>query len=472
MNPADINGQLLTLFERQRAAFEREPYPSLEVRRDRLQRLRTLLVANAGEIEAAIDADFGRRPEVETQLIEIFPALEEVKAALRHGKAWMKPRRVGVSKWYLPASGRILPQPVGIIGVIVPWNYPVFLSIGPLAGVLAAGNRAMVKVSEFTPAFGECFARLVSAAFAPEEIAVVTGDADVAASFSALPFDHLVFTGSTHVGRKVMAAAAANLTPVTLELGGKSPAVVAPDYPIAHAAARILTGKLMNAGQTCIAPDYVLVARSDLAAFVAAAHAQARAMYPRGLLDEHYCSVVNARQYARLTGYLDQAQAAGARIEMLFDGAARDEHAQRLAPVIVVDPAPELDLMREELFGPVLPVLPYDSVDDAVRFINERPRPLAMYWFDRDRTRTEWALRRTHAGGVTINDVLLHIAQHNMPFGGIGPSGIGHYHGRWGFDTFSKLKPVFHQSRLNLVSLFGPPYRPLARRLTTLMQRF
>jgi coniferyl-aldehyde dehydrogenase len=472
MKRTDGSIDLHERFENQRTAFAQQPFPAWEVRRDRLRRLRALLLSNERELATAIDADFGGRPAAETELLEMYPALEEVKAALRHSARWMRPRRAPVAKWYLPARGRIVPQPLGVVGIIAPWNYPIFLSVGPLAGALAAGNRAMVKLSEFTPTFAECFERLVASAFAPDELTVINGDATLAADFSALPFDHLLFTGSTAVGRKVMMAAAANLTPVTLELGGKSPAVIAPDYPLEHAVARILTGKLLNAGQTCIAPDYVLVPRAQADAFVAAARARARKMFPAMLASDEYCSVVNVRQYTRLTGYLAQAAEQGARIEPLFDGSQRDDERHRLAPALILDPPVRLDLMQDEIFGPLLPVLPYDSVDEALQFIAARPRPLALYWFDHRRARIDAVMQATHAGGVTVNDVLLHIVQDRMPFGGIGPSGMGQYHGQWGFDTFSKLKPVFEQARLNVLDLFGPPYRPLAKRITQLMKRF
>jgi len=467
----DDSTDLHAVFELQRAAFAPHPFPGWDLRRDRLRRLQSLVLANEKKFSEAIDADFAGRPSGETELLEIYPALEEVKSALRHGARWMRARRAPVAKWYLPARGRIVPQPLGVVGIIAPWNYPIFLSVGPLAGALAAGNRVMVKLSEFTPRFGECFAAVVAEKFAADELAVVNGDATVAANFSALPFDHLLFTGSTAVGRKVMQAAAANLTPVTLELGGKSPAVVAPGYSASHAAARILTGKLLNAGQTCIAPDYVLVPRAELEGFVAAARARAKAMFPAMLDSRDYCSIVNARQYGRLNGYLTHAGEHGVRTEWLFDGRPRDDDGHRLAPALLVDPPARLDVMQDEIFGPILPVLPYDSLDDALRFIAARPRPLALYWFDNDAARTAQVMRTSHAGGVTVNDVLLHIVQDNMPFGGIGPSGMGHYHGRWGFETFSKLKPVFIQSRLNLLALFGPPYRPTAKRLTQLMKR-
>ncbi|HUG25677.1 coniferyl aldehyde dehydrogenase [Piscinibacter sp.] len=472
MKPQEPPFDLSLAFARQREACAAAPFPNWAERADRLQRLRRLLADHETEISRAIDEDFGGRPAIETELAEIWPSLEEVKGALRHGRRWMKPRRAGVGKWFLPARGHVLPQPLGVVGIIVPWNYPLYLGVGPVAAALAAGNRAMVKMSEFTPAFSALFQQLCAKAFSPEEVCIVTGAADVAAQFSALPFDHLLFTGSTAVGRKVMAAAAANLTPVTLELGGKSPAIVTPGYPLDHAVQRILAGKLLNAGQTCIAPDYVLLPRAALSAFVEAARAQARRGYPGGLADPHYCSIINDGQYRRLARDVDEAATRGTRIEALFDGAPRDDARRRLAPTLLVDPPVDCAAMRDEIFGPVLPLVPYDRVEDAIAFVNARPRPLALYWFDRDAARTENALQAMPAGGVTVNDTLLHIAQESLPFGGVGASGMGHYHGQWGFDTFSKLKPVFRQSRLNGMALFLPPYRPAMRRLLALMKRF
>ncbi len=471
----DRNDHILdpgTLLEAQRSAHRLAPFPEWDVRRDRLERLRRLIADNEAAIEDAIDADFGGRPRIETQVAELFPSLAEIRAAMRGGRRWMKPRHAWVSKWFLPARAWVMPRPVGVVGIIVPWNYPLYLTIGPLACALAAGNRAMIKPSEYTPSFSALLQRLVAGSFSAEEIAVVTGGPEVAAAFAGLPFDHLLFTGSGGVGRKVMAAASANLTPVTLELGGKSPAVIAPGYSIERAAARIMTGKLLNAGQTCIAPDYVLVPRDALAAFVDRARAQAQAMYPAGLADADYCSIVDARQYERLLGYLDDATAGGVQPVELFRGPARDDAAHRLAPVILVDPPQSLVAMKNEIFGPILPVLPYDRPEDAVAFVNAMAHPLALYWFDDDRRRAEWALKQTHVGGACINETLLHVAQEELPFGGIGPSGMGHYHGKWGFDTMSKLTPVFRQSRLNGMALFMPPYRPIARQLLGLMKRF
>lgn len=471
MNAADTPTDLHAIFERQRAAFAAAPFPDHAVRSDRLRRLARVLTENESAICDAIDRDFGGRPRIETELAEIWPGLEELKTAASQVARWMKPRRAGVSKWFLPATAQVMPQPLGVVGIIVPWNYPLYLAVGPMAAALAAGNRVMVKMSEFTPAFSAEFRSLCARCFSDDELCIVTGGPAVAAQFSALPFDHLLFTGSTTIGRKVMAAAAANLTPVTLELGGKSPAVIAPGYPIQHAVERILAGKLLNAGQTCIAPDYVLLPRATLGEFVATAHATARRLYPGGLADGNWCSVINERQYQRLSAGLDELAAHGTTVESLFPGAARDDTRHRLAPALVIDPPLDSTLMRDEIFGPPLPVIPYDDVEEAIAFITARARPLALYWFDRDTARIQDALQRTHAGGVSVNDTLLHIAQHTLPFGGVGASGMGHYHGRWGFDTFSKLKPVFRQARFNGLRLFLPPYSQTMRRLLEIMKR-
>jgi coniferyl-aldehyde dehydrogenase len=472
MKPVEPSIDLHATLARQRADYDRAPFPQWEVRRDRLRRLRELIAANETQIEDAIAADFGRRSRIETQIAEVFPSLAELKCALGEGRDWMKPRPAAVSKWFRPASAELVPRPVGVVGIIVPWNYPLFLAVGPLVGAIAAGNRAMVKMSEYTPAFSSLFKELVAGRFDPLEVTVVTGAADVAAAFSALPFDHLVFTGSTAIGRKVMAAAAENLTPVTLELGGKSPTVIAPGYPLARAAKRILAGKLLNAGQTCIAPDYVLLPRDGIDEFVAHARTQARRMFPRGLADPDFTSVINARQFGRLIGYLDEAEQAQVKIVTLFGGVARNVKANRLAPTLLIEPPATLAVMREEIFGPILPLIAYDEVEEAVRYINLQPRPLALYWFDHDARRIEWALRETHVGGACVNETLVHVAQEELPFGGIGPSGMGHYHGRWGFDTMSKLTPVFKQSRLNGLGLLMPPYGPAVRRLLALMKHW
>jgi coniferyl-aldehyde dehydrogenase len=472
MNAADVPADLLQAFEVQRTSYDADPFPEWSVRRDRLARLRRLVEDNEVAIEDAIDADFGGRPRAETQIAEVFPSLAEIKNALRHGRGWMRPQGVWVSKWFMPARAHILPRPLGVVGIVVPWNYPLYLCVGPMVAALVAGNRVMVKLSEYTPAFSALFQQLTAALFRPEEVTIIDGGPDVAAQFTTLPFNHLLFTGSTVVGRKVMGAAAENLTPVTLELGGKSPAVVAPGYSVENAVRRILVGKLLNAGQTCIAPDYVLVPRAEVRPFVDAAGRQARRMYPNGLDDPDFCSIINQRQYGRLVAYLEEARDRGVEVVPLFAGAAQDDERHRIAPAAIVDPGEGLAVMRDEIFGPLLPVLPYDELKDAIAFVNAQPSPLALYWFDDDSARAARALRDTHAGGVCINETLVHLAQDELPFGGVGPSGMGHYHGKWGFDTFSKLMPVFRQSRFNGMGLFTPPYRSRVQSILRLMKRY
>lgn len=452
MIPTDLD----RLFASQRAAFQRQPNPPARERAAHLDALCELLRDHADEIAAAASADFGHRATTETRLLEIFPALHAAKHARSHVEGWMRPERRRASRWFFPGRARVVKQPLGVVGVIVPWNYPVLLSFGPLVGALAAGNRVLIKMSELTPRVGELLARLLAARFAPDHVAVVNGGLELAQAFSAKPFDHLLFTGSTAVGREVMRAAAANLTPVTLELGGKSPAIVAPDFPVALAARRILLGKCLNAGQTCIAPDYVLLPESALAEFIAAARDEVRRMYPAGAASADYCAIINAHHYARLNGYLDDAPARGAQVLTLSDGTSAA--ARKLAPTLLTGVTDDMRVMQEEIFGPLLPLVTYRELDEALAYVAARARPLAMYYFDYDHARVQRVLADTIAGGVTVNDTLLHIVQENLPFGGVGASGMGQYHGEDGFNTFSKHKGVFHQSRFNAVGLLKPPF--------------
>ena len=460
-------------FDLQRKACLASPGVPWAQRADRLHRLKRLVADNAAAFARAISQDFGHRSAHETDLLEVFPSLSGINHALSHGRRWMRGERRATGKWFLPASSRVTPQPLGVAGIIVPWNYPLYLAVGPLASALVAGNRAMVKLSEFTPAFGALFAELVAKVFAPEEIAVVNGDAGVAAEFSKLPFDHLLFTGSTAVGRHVMRAAAENLTPVTLELGGKSPAIVARGFSMQRAASRILVGKCLNAGQTCIAPDYVLVPAGSEAAFIAAARACVAKMYPQILSTPDYSSIVTARHFERLTGYLEDAKAQGATVESLAaHGELPDPASRRMPPIALTGVNERMRVMQDEIFGPLLPVVGYSDIDAAIAYVNARPRPLALYLFDDDSARIGDVLARTTAGGVTVNDTILHIAQESLPFGGVGPSGMGQYHGYEGFLAFSKLKPVFRQSRLNGLALFNPPYGARASKLIAMLKRW
>jgi len=431
--------------------------PDHAARTAHLLALEALLQDNRAAFEDAIAADFGHRSRHETRLLELFPSL----AALRHARSnlrkWMKPQRAWASFWFLPARTEIRPQPLGVAGIIVPWNYPLFLAVSPLAGALAAGNRAMIKMSEASPATGALLERLVAASTLADRVTVVNGNVDVARAFAALPFDHLLFTGSTAVGRDVMRAAAANLVPVTLELGGKSPAILGADFPVAEAARRILFGKCLNAGQTCVAPDYVLVPRALEHEFIAAAQAVVARFYPALKDNPDYTSIVDARHRARLAAYLDDARLHGARVlDLAPPGAVPG--AGQVAPQIVSGVTDAMRVMQEEIFGPLLPVIPYDGLDAAIEFVNRRPRPLALYYFGYNERDTARILDETVAGGVTVNDTIMHISQEDLPFGGVGPSGMGAYHGRYGFDLFSLRKPVFRQSRFNALGMLQPPF--------------
>lgn len=459
---------LVDLLIRQRAAHARDPLPDWDTRARRLRTLLALVLTHRDAIAAAIHDDFGVRPIEETDLLEVIPSLSALRHALRHGRRWMRPRRRLADLSFLPARVELRPQPRGVVGVIVPWNYPLYLAIGPLVDALAAGNRVMVKMSEFTPRFSTLFATLVQQHFEADEIAVVNGDADVAQAFSGLPFDHLLFTGSTAVGHHVMRAAAANLTPVTLELGGKSPAIIGPGADFTRAVERIIFGKLVNAGQTCIAPDYVLLPRNRVGDFASAARAAVSRMYPAIARNPQYASIISERQYARLCALRDDAVADGARTEVLGQPDDTDL-PRRLLPTLITGVNDSMRIMQDEIFGPLLPVVGYDTLDHAIAYVAARPHPLALYVFDQEPRAIDAVLSRTLAGGVTVNDTLYHIAQHKLPFGGVGPSGMGGYHGEAGFRAFSHIKPVFRQSRLSGTGLLNPPYGERFRRMLALL---
>jgi len=450
---------LRTSFQRMHQASRTEAPPSLSERRARLDALERAIRANQDAIADACNADFGARSRHETILADIFPTLAGLKHARRHLSAWSKPRRAPVHWVFQPGTAKVVPQPLGVIGIISPWNYPFQLAFSPLVAALAAGNRAIIKPSELTPRSSDLIARIIADAFDPAVATVVPGGVDVAEAFAALPFDHLLFTGSTRVGALVMQAAAKNLTPVTLELGGKSPAIVHESFPIALAAERIMTGKLLNAGQTCIAPDYALVPKGRSGDFVAACQAVVARTRPTLRDNPDYTAIVNDRQYARLRAWLDEAVAKGAQAIPL--NPAQEElpaEGRKFVPTLVLGATDDMTLLQEEIFGPILPVIEHGGTDDAIRYVNARPRPLALYYFDRDGDRVKAVVERTVSGGATINDTLLHIAQEDLPFGGVGPAGIGAYHGQRGFDALSHLKGVFHQSRLNGAFLTNPPY--------------
>ena len=455
-----------------KAAQRKSGAPDYDARIEHLDKLERVLLTRKNDIAKAVSMDFGNRSKHETYAAEIMTVVNEIKHARKHLRRWMRPRRAAVNFTFRPARGELRYAPLGVVGIVAPWNYPFQLVVVPLANALAAGNRVMVKPSEFTPRVDALIARLVDEVFTPDEVVVVQGDHEVSAAFSALPFDHLLFTGSTAVGKRVMAAAAQNLTPVTLELGGKCPAVIAPDYPVEHAAERIAFGKCFNGGQTCVAPDYVLVPRAQRDAFVDAYLASLARRFPDLGSDVDYTTTINARQADRLRGWLADARERGVVVRQHATGADRaPADLQLIPPTVLIDPPDEATVMREEIFGPLLPVKSYDSHEQAIAYVLGRDKPLAFYAFDRDDERTRRTLDRVSAGMACVNDVLIQFGQSQFPIGGVGASGMGAYHGHTGFLTFSKAMPVLYQSRLNGMKLFDTPYSRLARRLVGWLAR-
>lgn len=447
---------LAPTLQRLRAAWQANK-PGYAQRRADLTRLRDALKRRLDEMADAIAADFGHRSKDESRIADGMTVLNDIDHLLKHLRGWMRPRRVGVGWRFLPARAEIRPEPLGVVGVIAPWNYPVNLALIPLATAIAAGNHAYLKPSEHTPRSSAFLRSLLAEVFPADRVAVATGGAEVGAAFAALPFDHLVFTGSTAVGRKVMAAAAPNLTPLTLELGGKSPAIIGDDYPIEKAAARLATGKWFNGGQTCIAPDYVLVPKGKRDALVKALRAEVWARYGDEFTNlGDYTRIINDAQYARLKGYLDDAKQRG--IEKVTLAGHADAAQRLIPPTLLLDPGDDALVMQEEMFGPLLPIKGYRTLDEAIAYVNARDRPLALYPFSHDDATVEKILRNTLAGGVSVNDTLFHFAIGDLPFGGVGPSGMGAYHARAGFDAMTKQLPVFRQARLTGGDLLKPPY--------------
>lgn len=458
-------------FQAMVARSRAEPAPDCAERLDRLARLRAVVAANEERFRQAISADFGHRSAVETNIAETMMVFSEIRHASKHLKSWMAPQRVATALQFLPARNRLIPQPLGIVGIIAPWNYPLQLTLAPAIGAIAAGNRVIIKPSELVPHFSALLREAVAETFDATELLVTGVEDEIAKGFASLPFDHLVFTGSTRVGRLVAEAAGRNLTPVTLELGGKSPAIIDVSADLDEAAERIAYGKLLNSGQTCIAPDYVLVPERALQAFAEKVRAQMRRMFGTDPANKDYTSIISDRHYARLEALVADAAQRGAKI--LQPAQADDPNwkaHRKFPPTLILGATEEMAAMQEEIFGPVLPVLGIRDSADAIAFINRRDRPLALYWFGRDRDARDEVLARTVSGGVTINDCLFHFAQTNQPMGGVGASGTGAYHGEWGFRTFSKLKPVFYRSKFNRLADLYPPYGGKIARLEKMMR--
>jgi coniferyl-aldehyde dehydrogenase len=457
------------VFKIQREAYARHPYPSVDERREQLRALESVLLENRDAIAEAIHSDFGHRSAEESLMLELFTCVEGIRHTLKKLPRWARPQRRSVSLVFATGRNRVIPQPKGVVGIVSPWNYPLFLTVSPLTSALAAGNRAMIKMASAS----QTLCRLLHAKLAtvlPEEtVAILPGVR--ASDFSTLPFDHLLFTGSADAGRTVMRSAAENLTPVTLELGGKSPTILCDDFDVEEAASRILYAKFVNAGQTCLAPDYLFVPEAARERFVAAARRILPQRYPDPK-DPSYTSIIDEKSYRRLRATLEDAEARGATLVPLVPGAAFDDALRKIPPHLVLDVDDDMTILREEIFGPLLPVKTYRDLDEVITYVNSKDRPLGFYVFTHDRAREEKLLYSTISGGVTINNCMLHVAQHDLPFGGVGASGMGHYHGHEGFLEFSKLRPVFTNPRMSLLSLFYPPYTARHRRLLDLLLRW
>lgn len=453
---------LTRLFAAQKAAFRRTAPSAHGQRIEMLRTLQSALLHRQGEFVEALGADFGNRARQETELLEIFPIIEEIRQVKRYLRSWMRPRSAFTSWPFWPSRTRIIHQPLGVVGIVGAWNYPLYLTLSPLVDALAAGNHAMLKPSELAPNTGKLIARVVAAALPPEQVTVIEGGPETAEAFTSLPFDHLLFTGSSRVGRLVMKAASNNLTPVTLELGGKSPALVHASFPEEIAADRICSAKLLNAGQTCVAPDYALVDQGHAEAFAAEAERAIARRYPSLLANADYTRMIDARAWRRMAALVEDAHSKGARAVQINPANEDCRQENRVfPPTLLLDVDMSMQAMQEEIFGPVLPIMTYGSLDEAIAYIQERPHPLALYYFDNDAGRIRHVLEHTTSGGVTVNDCMLHVAESRLPFGGVGPSGMGAYHGSAGFKTFSHRKGVLLESGLTgrlLDRVLRPPY--------------
>jgi coniferyl-aldehyde dehydrogenase len=469
--PQDLNTQdslateMQAAIEAQRADYLREGVVTAETRINRIDRCIDALVKYQDQLQEALNQDFTCRPREVSLLTDVIGSIGSLKHARKGLRTWMKgeKRATLFPLGLLGGRSRIEYQPLGVVGIIAPWNFPVSMVFQPMACALAAGNRIMIKPSEFTPATSAVIASMIEETFDPKEVTVFPGGPEVGQAFSSLPFDHLLFTGATSIARHIMTAAARNLVPVTLELGGKSPVVISRTADLEKTLGRIMMGKTLNAGQICLAPDYLLVPKEKLEEVISHAQAAVAGMYPKLLDNPQYTSVINDRHYQRLTGYLQQAEQAGARV-IPINPANEDFSAQqngfKIPPTLVVEPAADLKVLEDEMFGPVLPILTYEKFEETIDYINKQPRPLAAYYFGSDAAEQKALETRTTSGGMCINDVIMHVMQEDLPFGGVGPSGMGHYHGLEGFRTFSHAKSIYSQTGINVAKLGGmlPPY--------------
>ncbi|NNP73087.1 aldehyde dehydrogenase [Acinetobacter defluvii] len=443
----------------QRQAFLNQDFPTLRERKAKLAQLKTAVLKYRGQLQQAIHHDFGNRAFQETDVMELVGVIQSIDYLSRNLKRFMKPERRHVSLFYRSAKAHVEYQPKGIIGIMAPWNYPVSLTLIPLATALAAGNRAMLKPSELTPRTSDVLQKMLHEIFNPDEVTVILGGPEVGAEFSQLAFDHLFFTGSTPVGHKVMEAASKNLVPITLELGGKSPVIVARGHVNARTVQSIAYGKLSNGGQTCVAPDYALIHENDLEQFIEQYDQMVKRFYPEGPTSKDYTSIVNERHFQRLNHLLEDAKNSGAQVLAVGVNPESAQNRNRtIAPTLVIG-ANDIDaIMREEIFGPILPIRTYRDLDETIEYINARPRPLALYYFGEKNADCEKVLKCTTSGNVGINNTIIHVAQDDLPFGGVGASGMGAYHGIEGFRSMSHSKGVYDQGRFNFPTLLHAPF--------------
>ncbi|MEM9212506.1 MAG: coniferyl aldehyde dehydrogenase [Pseudomonadota bacterium] len=468
---SSISTDMNALLADQKKAFNQTPFPSLSSRRSDLKKLKNTILKYRDDCISAASEDFGHRSRYDTEMQDLMHVILGINHMSRKLARWMRPERRTVNWWNLPARARIQYQPLGVVGIMSPWNYPFTMALLPLATALAAGNRAIIKPSEFTPASSALIQQIVEEIFPREKVAVVTGDAKVGAAFSSLPFDHLFFTGSTAVGKKIMENAAKNLVPVTLELGGKSPAIIGSDVDMAEVASSIVFGRLSNGGQACIAPDYVLVHRDKRDEFVTLVRDAITRSFPKGTADPTYTSVATSGHFDRVTNLVEDARSKGADIIQIDPKGKAQSNKRAYPATVLLNVTDDMAVTQEEIFGPLLPVLTYDSFDDAISYVVDRPRPLALYFFGKTASERDRVLTQTHSGGAAINDTMYQYVQKALPFGGIGPSGIGAYHGIEGFKTMSHAKAVFYQSRLSGTWLARPPYGKIADVLISVLIR-
>lgn len=461
----DTETQMQAVLEAQRAEYLREGVVTAETRIDRLNRGVDIQIKYQAKLVEALNSDFSCRSREVSLLTDVGAGIAPMRHAVKHLRKWMKPekRPTIFPLNLLGGRSRIEYQPLGVVGVIAPWNFPVNMVFAPLAGVLAAGNRAMIKPSEFTPATSDVLSEMISEAYDTNEVALFTGGPEVGQAFSGLAFDHMIFTGATSIARHIMAAASRNLVPVTLELGGKSPVIISRSADIEKSIGRIMMGKTLNAGQICLAPDYLMVPEEKLHEVIDAAQTAVANMYPTILDNPEYTSVINDRHYQRLTGYLAEAEEKGQKtiaINPANEDFSQQQGTHKIPPTLIPEPADDLKVMEEELFGPLLPIRTYREFEETITYINSKPRPLAAYYFGEDKQEEQSMTQRTTSGGVCVNDVIMHVMQEDLPFGGVGPSGMGAYHGFKGFQTFSHAKSIYKQARVNVAKLGGmlPPY--------------